>query len=406
MRMKRTMWSYPWKYAESFSIALGILITGMIMEAALPPAGTFIPAWPGNLIMLGVILLLGFVMLAFRKKSDFVKWMGSGYAAVGLTSAFTLLIIIMGLVPQRPSMHFYHQLGWTYINASWPFYITGLLMVFSLFLSLTKRLKKLNLRNSIFILNHLGLMLILLAGGLGKSDFKEMTMKLKMNKPVWYAYNSQGGRVDLDFALEMNEFNIDYHLPVLQITNEKDEIIKSAELDTIGHNTISFKDYQIETKKVLPEAIMNKQGYTIARHPAAVTAAKLNYRKEGHHKSSTAWISSSNRMAPPKMVDVGNYTISLRSRMPKIYETKAELFTKQGEQYPVNIKVNKPIKVNGWVIYQSSYDQNMGRWSETSTLTIVKDPWLPVIYTGIFMILAGALGMFIKGKSYKVKTEE
>lgn len=400
------MWCYPWKYAESFSISMGILITGMLMETVLPPAGTFIPSWPGNLIMLGVILLLCFSLLAFRKKSEFVKWLGSGYAAVGLSSAFTLLVVIMGLVPQRPSMNFYHLLGWTHIAASWPFYIIGLLMVFSLFLSMSKRIRKLTISNGIFILNHLGMMLILLAGGLGKSDFQELTMKLKMDEPVWYAYNSQGGRDDLDFALEMNEFNIDYHLPVLQISNPQDEIIKSAELDTAINKTIIFKDYQIEIKKILPDAVMNKQGYTAARHPAAVIAAKLTFKKENAKESAAAWISSGSRMAPPKTVKMESFTISIRSRMPKVYETKADLFTKQGAQYPVSIKVNEPIKVNDWVVYQSSYNQAMGRWSNTSTMTIVKDPWLPMVYTGIFMLIAGAMGMFIRGKSYTVKKEE
>lgn len=400
------MWSYPWKYAESFSIALGILITGMIMEVALPPAGTFIPSWPGNLIMLGVILMVGFVLLAFRKISNIVQWLGSGYAAVALTAAFTLLIIIMGLIPQRPSMHFYHQWGWTHINASWPFYIIGLLMVFSLFLSVSNRIRKPNSRNIIFTLNHLGLMLILLAGGLGKSDFKELTMKLKMNEPVWYAYNSQGGRIDLDFALEMNDFDIDYHLPVLQILNAKDEMVKSVELDTCGSTTIYFKDYHINVAKVLPEAMMSKQGYDVVRHPLAVTAAKLSYVNNDSQKKSTSWITSGNKMRPPTMIEMDKYTISIRSPMPKVYKTKAGLFTKEGVNESVAIKVNEPIKVNGWVVYQSSYDQDMGRWSDTSTLMIVKDPWLAVIYVGIFMIIAGALGMFVKGKSYKVKSDK
>jgi hypothetical protein len=29
---------------------------------------------------------------------------------------------------------------------------------------------------------------------------------------------------------------------------------------------------------------------------------------------------------------------------------------------------------------------------------VVRDPWLPVIYTGIFMLIAGALAMMYKGR--------
>jgi cytochrome c biogenesis protein ResB len=56
--------------------------------------------------------------------------------------------------------------------------------------------------------------------------------------------------------------------------------------------------------------------------------------------------------------------------------------------------VNKPFSIDGWKIYQLNYDTTMGRWSEISVLELVRDPWLPVVYTGIAMMLLGALCMF------------
>ena len=37
----------------------------------------------------------------------------------------------------------------------------------------------------------------------------------------------------------------------------------------------------------------------------------------------------------------------------------------------------------------------MGRWNETSTFELVKDPWLPAVYVGIYLLLAGAILTFI-----------
>ena len=59
------------------------------------------------------------------------------------------------------------------------------------------------------------------------------------------------------------------------------------------------------------------------------------------------------------------------------------------------VEVNKPVTVDGWKIYQLSYDEAMGRWSETSTFELVKDPWLPAVYVGIYLLLAGAILTFI-----------
>ena len=65
------------------------------------------------------------------------------------------------------------------------------------------------------------------------------------------------------------------------------------------------------------------------------------------------------------------------------------------------IEVNKPFEIDGWKIYQLSYDESKGRWSEVSIFQLVKDPWLPVVYTGILMMVIGAICMFTMAKKNK-----
>ncbi|MFW6020095.1 MAG: cytochrome c biogenesis protein ResB [Bacteroidales bacterium] len=403
--MNRRIWSFPWKYQESFVIAFGILLTGIVMEIMLPSAGIFIPSWPGNLYLLIVILGISALLIALQKNSQILKWLGSGYAAIGLSSAFTLLVIIMGLIPQQPAMGFHHRMGLTNINASWPFYLTGLAMVFSLFLITAQRMKKWSYRNGIFILNHLGMIIILLAGGLGKSDFRELTMTLNMDKPVWYAKNANGAKKDLDFALEMTNFDIRYHLPVIQVYNRKGKIVKSQEIDTaVVKQKFKYKKSDIIVEKVMQEAIKMEEQYKAAEHPSAVSAIKLKINQS--EEDTVAWISSGSRMMSPPKVEFDNFSLGLRRPSPKIYETTAQLYSKQGRNEKVNIKVNHPVKVNDWKIYQTSYDQSMGRYSKISILTLVKDPWLWVVYAGIFMLITGALGLFLYGKSYKIKPKQ
>jgi cytochrome c biogenesis protein ResB len=57
--------------------------------------------------------------------------------------------------------------------------------------------------------------------------------------------------------------------------------------------------------------------------------------------------------------------------------------------------VNKPLNFMGWKIYQLSYSEAMGGIG-ISILELVRDPWLPYVYTGIFMMLAGAVWLFLK----------
>ena len=70
--------------------------------------------------------------------------------------------------------------------------------------------------------------------------------------------------------------------------------------------------------------------------------------------------------------------------------------TKSGVAVRDTIRVNKPLSVSGWKIYQYSYDEAKGAMSEISVFELVRDPWLPYVYLGIFMMLAGAVWLVLQ----------
>ena len=82
---------------------------------------------------------------------------------------------------------------------------------------------------------------------------------------------------------------------------------------------------------------------------------------------------------------------------PKRFASEIQILTKSGKNIETTVDVNKPYEVDGWKIYQYGYDTQMGAQSQISILELVKDPWLPLVYTGIYMMLAGAVCMFVIG---------
>ena len=80
---------------------------------------------------------------------------------------------------------------------------------------------------------------------------------------------------------------------------------------------------------------------------------------------------------------------------PKRFASEVNILTKGGENIHTTIDVNKPAEVDGWKIYQYGYDTAAGAQSQISIFEFVRDPWLPLVYIGIGMMLAGALCMFI-----------
>ena len=87
---------------------------------------------------------------------------------------------------------------------------------------------------------------------------------------------------------------------------------------------------------------------------------------------------------------------------PKRFASEIHILTKAGKDIQTTVEVNKPVEVDGWKIYQYGYDTQMGPMSQTSILELVSDPWLPLVYTGIYMMLAGAVCMFILGGRKRV----
>ena len=87
---------------------------------------------------------------------------------------------------------------------------------------------------------------------------------------------------------------------------------------------------------------------------------------------------------------------------PKRFASEIHILTKAGKDIQTTVEVNKPVEVDGWKIYQYGYDTQMGTKSQYSILELVSDPWLPLVYTGIYMMLAGAVCMFILGGRKRV----
>ena len=83
---------------------------------------------------------------------------------------------------------------------------------------------------------------------------------------------------------------------------------------------------------------------------------------------------------------------------PKRFASAIKVVEKSGLETEATIDVNKPIEVQGWKIYQYGYDTSMGAQSKMSILELVSDPWLPLVYAGFYMMLAGSAWMLLSSR--------
>ena len=106
-------------------------------------------------------------------------------------------------------------------------------------------------------------------------------------------------------------------------------------------------------------------------------------------------------------IELHQFTVDYYEDMtPKRFASDISVYTQDGKNVRGTVEVNKPLKVNGWKIYQYGYDNALGSKSPYSVFMLVKDPWLPAVYTGIFLMLAGALCLMLFMAPKPVKKEE
>lgn len=106
------------------------------------------------------------------------------------------------------------------------------------------------------------------------------------------------------------------------------------------------------------------------------------------------------RMAHEVPIAIELHDFSIQESPALSYLSDVTVHTKSGITQRDTIRVNKPLSFRGWKIYQYGYDEAKGAESDISIFELVRDPWLPYVYLGIFMMLAGAVTGLI-GKKVK-----
>ena len=282
------MWTKPWNMKEGFLIGGGLLLVGLLLQVALGPIDWSLPAWPVNLILL--ILLLGVigVMYALRRKVYAFEWMMRSGAAVPCLVYAAALTILMGLLPQV-------RMGgvpWlSQMLSFWPFVLIWIWMMVISALAALNHLLRWKVREIPFILNHLGVVVAIVAATLGSADMQTLQLTAFTGEAEWRAVDETGRMVEPGIAIELRQFTME-----------------------------EYPDHS-----------------------------------------------------------------------PKRFASDVTVYTKDGKNVSGTVEVNKPLKVNGWKIYQYGYDVMRGSESAYSVFQLVRDPWILWVYIGIFMMLAGAL---------------
>lgn len=392
------MWKKPWSLKEGFTIGAGLIVAGLLLQFTAGSIVWEVMAFPVNVVFLAIFVVSCALVYGLRNQVYGFRFLSSYASAVPCLVYTVALTIVMGLTRQLPAeMPGADPLGLSHMLSFWPFVLIYLWMAIILSQVALHSIFHFRLCKWPTTAFHVGLLVVLLCATLGSADMQRLKMTISKDAPEWRGIDNSGKIHELPIAIQLLDFKIEEYAPrLLLVDNDSGAVVKTENL----------MGWQVRKLKVINEA---------APMMARDTTYYVNWSDDGNVKAwliratspdgkvtREGWITCGSYRFPMQLLKLNkNYSIAMAEPEPSRYVSKVQILTKTGKNIITDIEVNHPFNVDGWKIYQYSYDEKMGRWSAISVLELVADPWLPYVYTGIFLLALGAVGMFLTSKGNK-----
>lgn len=367
------------------------LFAGYILERYGPPLPLQAFQWPVNIIILSLFTC---TVVGLQSIKPVSAWLSSSSTLISALAMMTIEVMVLGIFPQthlqdvlRPSLWGFHS-----VLSSWPWFISQVLLLLVLGSHISKQIVRKDF-TSLGVLQ-LGAWIVLIGAQLGYVDMERCWVRVAEGNRADIAFDSGGKAIDLGFSISLQDFIMEEYAPKIftVIPQPEGQSPKKIESQRACHRglTESLGEYEIAVEKYLPYALRGHNDFFPSDTGLTVHAAFVTAKKEG--KLYSGWLSSGiNQMKPHGLFLEDSVALFMDRPKPKSYSSTIVVKDSISLDDTLSVRVNKPMKVKGWKIYQRGFDKSRGRWSRICVLELVRDPWLPFVYSGIFMIIAGAL---------------
>lgn len=409
------MWNKPYSFLEGSAIVAGLIVVGLMLQLSMGPLDWDIFLWPANVIVLAVFVI--FLCLTYRlgKHFYFFRFITSAAAAVPAIVGVCLLTLIMGLTKQVNATHPpYDILGISKMLGFWPFILVYVWMTAIVGQVAIKQIAHFSIHSLPSLFSHIGLFIVLTCGTLGSADMQRLKMYCELGKPEWRGLDAYNVVHELPIAIQLDKFTIEEYPPKLMVVDSQGRPLPLKEPQTLTIDP-DFKRGELQGWEItvlesvdnavpVPLSAQNdslhlgndKAGYVASDMPGSVCALKVEAKRK-HGSSLTtrrSWVTCGSYRYPWSglYLDEG-MAVVMGQPEPKRFSSRVSIYTQDGRNMQADIEVNHPCNVDGWKVYQYSYNEQMGKWSNLSVFDLVRDPWLPIVYLGIILLAAGAIGM-------------
>lgn len=413
MKEKRKLFNGNWSYKEGFTISITLVIIALVMEFITGGNGYSIPPWPYNLAGLISFSALIVVLNLFEKSSQVIRFLGSVPAAVSSIILVTVLAVLLGSIPQTTSdSEFLKLTGLSHLTSSYLYFYGYLYFLVTLGLATIKRLIPFKVKNIGYLLNHLGLYIIIVAGIAGSGDIERLFFVLYEENTEFtnVAIDEKDKQFTLPISVKLKKFNIEEYNPKLVMVEMESGNLENMEnkmlyeIDTTKN--AHFKNWEIHISKFYKYAHYDTKDsiFKASIQKGALPVVFVKAINKVTKDTLSDWLTSGNYAYQRKNMTLDNDSyLAMLEPEAKTFMSDIEVKDKEGKIHNLTLKVNEPARIDGWTLYQTGYNENLGKWSNYSVIEAGQDGWLSVVYFGIFMLIAGSIYILWIGKDLKSK---
>ncbi len=410
--INRRVWQGRWGYAESIAIVVGIVVIGLALQLAIGSFDFYTLAHPVNytvgLLIFHFSLLIGYM----APKRAVARYLSSIEFSVSLIGAILFMTIIMGLTPQiaegeQTAVPF----GFDAMTRNWSFVLLYGMTLLSLGGLIVRRILRIKMRDIPFMLLHIGLYFTLFASGFGYADMERYVMYVTEGETQWRVYDSSGEVKELPIAITLNDFDMDVYPPRLVVVDrDSGEVqpLESPEYYQIDQDLASSKiaGWHIEPQEYIHKAVRGADStYREVPMPGSTPAIKIAAWRDS--VKVEGWVCGGNQAQSYMSLPLTEqHSIVMTPAEPREYRSDVEVYTQDGSSKQSIIKVNHPLSIDNWTIYQYGYDNAAGSLSSYSSFELVYDRWLKPVYVGIILMMLGSLSMILRGRNRKSKEDD
>ncbi len=403
---KRSLWTPPFGPAESCAFTVLLMLTGFALQLATGPFSFYLLSFPANLIVLFVLLAAG-LPAGFRSQSAVCAWISGPAFAAGLLAGLLVLTIAMGSILQTPdpdkSAALMLRLGLNGVTTSWPCVLLFVCLLLVLPAACARRVRLQGWSALRFCLWHAGVFLSLAGAALGQADRQSYVMHVYEGKTESRVYAPDGTSLELPVAITLHDFDMEEHAPRLVLVDKKEgtplpasrpEFVQIAPHAPTGR----LGAWRIAVDTFLPRAVWAGNGeFKPMEKPGASPAVLVTAVHEQTGETRRGWISSGNMGQFQHALELtDSIAMAVTPATPAQFTSDVTVAVKGAAPVRTAIRVNEPLRIGSWMIYQYGYDFQLGRYSDFSSFEIVSDPWLPMVYAGFALLALACLAQICR----------